>query len=439
MPGALPVINGLAVNYTLQTALALGCTVDELSKFDRKNYSYADLPKGYQISQFDMPIGRDGMLMFETEDGERSCGIIRVHLEEDTGKTIHTSVDGRGVSLVDLNRSGVPLMEIVSKPDLRSPSDARAYFEALRQTLMYLNVCDGNLQEGSMRADVNVSVHRQGESLGTKVEVKNLNSFRAVQRALEYEIERQTSLLETGQSVVQETRGWSDDRQVTLGQRTKEYAHDYRYFPEPDLPYLRFTPGQIEDVRAAMPEMPLARASRFSTDYGLSVATSRVLTADRSIADFFEQVVAAAPFVTPAEVAKWVTGEVLRLMKDTGGEAGGIPVGAANLASLLDMVRGGQVSNTAAKTVLEEMVISGDSAVDVVARLGLERVGDAASIDWLVRDVLAANPSKVGQYLEGKLQVAQSLFGDVMKASKGKADPRLVRDLLEQRLRDAGG
>jgi aspartyl-tRNA(Asn)/glutamyl-tRNA(Gln) amidotransferase subunit B len=438
MPGALPVVNARAVEYTVRAALALDCQVDEWSKFDRKNYSYADLPKGYQISQYDMPIGRDGTLEFRSGDETRRCGIVRVHLEEDTGKTTHTTVDGREVSLVDYNRSGVALMEIVGQPELYSAEDAREYFAALRQLLMFIHVCDGNLQEGSMRADVNVSVHRPGEPLGTKVEIKNLNSFRAVQRSLEYEIQRQTDLLSRGEPVIHETRGWSEERQMTLGQRTKELAHDYRYFPEPDLPYLKFSPGQLEDIRAHLPELPAAKRERFQTAYGLPPALSDLLTSEEHIASYFEDTVLRDPSISPDTVAKWITGEVLRLLKDANAGSNTIPVSAPNLAELLGMVQTGAVSNTAAKAVLEDMFSSGEEPDSVVARLGLERIGDASVTEGLVEQVLRENPSKVEQFRAGKLQVQQSLFGDVMKLSKGKADPSQVRDILSRKLDEIG-
>lgn len=434
MPGALPVINARAVEFTLRVALALGCRIDPSSKFDRKNYPYPDLPKGYQISQYDMPIGQDGALEFRSGNKTRRCGIIRVHLEEDTGKTTHTSVDGREVSLVDYNRSGVPLLEIVSRPELHSAEDAREYFAALRQLLMYIHVCDGNLQEGSMRADVNVSIHRPGEPLGTKVEIKNLNSFRAVQRALEFEVYRQSELLAQGEQVVHETRGWSEERQVTLGQRSKEMAHDYRYFPEPDLPYLTFAPEQLAAVHAALPELPAARRERFQAQYGLSPATASVLTAEQPIAEYLEDTLRAGTGLAPAGVANWISGEVLRLLKDTNTPPDAIPVSADDLAALLRMVHGRDVSNTAAKAVLEDMFGSGEPPRAVVSRLGLERIGDAGLTEELVDRALAENPSKVEQYRAGKLQVMQSLFGDVMKLSRGKADPVQVRDALQRRL-----
>lgn len=431
-------VNARAVEFALRAALSLGCRIDETSKFDRKNYPYPDLPKGYQISQYDMPIGQNGTLEFRSGGETRRCGIVRVHLEEDTGKTTHTSLEGRDVSLVDYNRSGVPLLEIVSQPELQSPEDAREYFAALRQLLMFIGVTNGNLQQGSMRADVNVSVRRSGDQLGTKVEIKNLNSFRAVQRSLEYEIERQAALLARGETVVHETRGWSEERQVTLGQRTKEMAHDYRYFPEPDLPYLVFSRRQLDSIRAVLPELPAAMRVRFHDTFGLSWAQTEVLTAEYPIAAFFEATVRASRDLLPETVANWVVGEVLRLVKDSTLGNDAIPVLPSSLAELLTMVASGVVSHTAAKTVLEDMFQTRDEPSLVVARLGLERIGDRSTTESLVDQVLAENPSKVEQYRSGKVQVLQSIFGDVMKLSKGKADPTQVRDILGQKLDGVG-
>jgi aspartyl-tRNA(Asn)/glutamyl-tRNA(Gln) amidotransferase subunit B len=299
---------------------------------------------------------------------------------------------------------------------------------------MFIGVCDGNLQEGSMRADVNVSVRRPGEPLGTKVEIKNLNSFRAVQRSLEYEIARQSELLGRGESVVHETRGWSEERQVTLGQRTKEQAHDYRYFPEPDLPYLKFTEPQLESIRAGLPELPAAKRLRFQHEYGLPWALVDVLIGEYQIAAYFEDTVRADPAISPTMTANWIAGEVLRLLKETNADLDSIPVSASNLAGLLGMVERGAVSNTAAKTVLEDMFGSGEEPGAVVARLGLERIGDSSVTEALVDRALQESPSKVEQYRAGKVQVMQSIFGDVMKLSRGKADPAQVRDILRRKL-----
>ncbi|HEX6507090.1 MAG TPA: Asp-tRNA(Asn)/Glu-tRNA(Gln) amidotransferase subunit GatB, partial [Chloroflexota bacterium] len=408
MPGALPVINSKAVEFTVMTARALHCRVDPTSKFDRKNYQYPDLPKGYQISQYDLPIGQDGWLDFAAGDATRRCGIVRVHLEEDTGKTSHTTVDGRDVSLVDYNRSGLPLMEIVSRPDLRSPEEAAEYFAALRQLLMYLGVSDGNLQEGSMRADVNVSVRRAGGELGTKVEIKNLNSFRAVQRALRFEIERQSRIIEASGQVEHETRGWSEERQITVSQRSKEYAQDYRYFPEPDLPALTFSEERVETIETSMPELPAERRDRLATEYGLSRDIATVITAERLRADFFERAARSASSVSATTVAHWLTGPIMGLLNESNLRVEDSLLQPEALGQLLTMVESGSVSGTAARTsVLPEMVRTGDPPDVIVTRLGLERIGDKAAIDALVDQVLAANDGMVAQYRAGKTQVLQ--------------------------------
>lgn len=434
MPGALPVINRRAVEYTIMTALALNCEVPELSKFDRKNYSYPDLPKGYQISQYDMPIGRHGFLEYRLAGRALRCGITRVHLEEDTGKLLHTVVDGRDVSLVDYNRSGVPLMEIVSEPDLESAEAAREYFAALRQALMYLEVNDGNLQEGSMRADLNVSLRGSDGLPGTKVEIKNLNSFRAVQRALEFEIERQREVLQSGGTLVQETRGWVEDQGVTVSQRTKEYAHDYRYFPEPDLPPLIVSRSRLEEVRAALPELPEARSARLERDYALSSYTAGVLTAEKAMADFFEAAVNAAPSVPPARLANWVTGDVSRLLNESGVPIEALRLSPASLGTLVTMVEGGAISGASGKQVLDEIFRTGEEPDAIVRRDNLAQIVDPAALEGLVDRVLAENSKLVDTYRAGKTNVFQALMGQAMKASNGKANPQAVREILERKL-----
>lgn len=434
MPGALPVINRRAVEFTVMTALALGCRVEEHSKFDRKNYMYPDLPKGYQITQYDRPIGEAGSLEYEIDGEVLRCGIVRVHLEEDTGKTTHTDAGGRDVSLVDYNRSGVPLMEIVTEPDLRTPEAARELFATLRRVLMYLGVNDGNLQEGSMRADVNVSLQAPDGTYGTKIEIKNLNSFRSVQRALEYEINRQRSVLESGGTLVQETRGWSEAQQATLSQRSKEYAHDYRYFPEPDLPQLHITARIVEAIGASLPELPAARSRRFISDLKLSPALSHVLTGEKPMADFFEEAMAAAGPDAASMVANWVTGDVSRLLNESGESLAQSRLDPAALAKLVTMVRSNLISGAAAKQVLEEMYRSGEAPESVVERLNLAQIVDLAALDRLVDEVLAENPELTATYRSGKTNAFQAMMGKVMKASKGKASPPAVRDLLGKKL-----
>lgn len=434
MPGSLPVINRKAVEYTILSALALNCEVRAHSKFDRKNYPYPDIPKGFQISQYDMPIGEHGWLEYRVGNEVLRCGIRRVHLEEDTGKTSHVNVDGREVSLVDYNRSGVPLMEIVTEPELHSPEAAREFFAALRQILMYLGVCDGKLQEGSMRADVNVSLRMPDGSPGTKVEIKNLNSFRAVQRALEYEIERQRDVLGSGGSLAQETRGWSEEREVTVSQRTKEYAHDYRYFPEPDLPPLELKPERVAPLREAQPELPLVRELRFEDEYGLTVDTARVLTDEKPLADFFEAVVRAAPEVPARVAANWVTGDVLRLLNDSGSTLDTARVSPLALARLLTMAQAQTIAGPAAKQVLEEMFESGDDPDAIVRRRDLLQIVDPGELEPLVRQVLEENPAVVDNFRRGKTQALQALVGKVIAASNRRAHPQRSREILERLL-----
>jgi aspartyl-tRNA(Asn)/glutamyl-tRNA(Gln) amidotransferase subunit B len=434
MPGSLPVINRRAVESTILTAVALRCSVAEHSKFDRKNYSYPDLPKGYQISQYDLPLGTGGSLEFEVGGRQESCGIVRVHLEEDTGKSIHADVDGRSVSLVDYNRSGVPLMEIVGAPELRTPEAAREYFAALRRLLMYLGVCDGNLQEGSMRADVNVSVRRPGAEHGTKIEIKNLNSFRAVQRSLEFEIDRQSRVLESGGTLEQETRGWAERDEVTLPQRTKEYAHDYRYFPEPDLPPLMTPAFRVREIAAALPELPLARRGRFVEEYGLADKVASVITDEKELADFYEEAVRESGGTAPGKVANWVTGELLRLLRETGAAVSETRILPRGLARLIDLVESSSISTTAGKQVFDEMARSGETPEDVVQRLNLEQIGDEAELETLIEEVLRASQPMVDQYRSGKINVIQALVGRVMGSSKGRANPSKVQEILRRKL-----
>jgi len=438
MPGSLPVINSKAVDYTIRTALALHCDVRQHSKFDRKNYPYPDIPKGFQISQYDKPIGEHGWLAYRLGEEILRCGIRRVHLEEDTGKTAHVTVGGREVSLVDYNRSGVPLMEIVTEPELQSPEAARQFFEALRQILMYLGVCDGKLQEGSMRADVNVSLRLPDGALGTKVEIKNLNSFRAVQRALEFEVDRQREVLLSGGALVQETRGWVEDREVTVSQRTKEYAHDYRYFPEPDLPPMVLAAERVRRLREAQPELPLAREQRLTEKYELPPDTARVLTDDRALADFYESALRSTPEVDPRVAANWVTGDLLRLINDSGMPIEAAPISPPALGRLLAMVQIETVGGPAAKQVLAEMYETGDEPEAIVERRNLQQIVDPPVLESLVRVVLAENPQLVDTYRRGKTNALMALVGKVMHASNRKAHPQRTQEILERSLNEPG-
>lgn len=428
MPGALPSVNRSAVLFGVMTSLALGCQVAETSKFDRKNYSYPDLPKGYQISQYDLPLGVDGIVQYEVEGVIHTCRITRVHLEEDTGKLLHEG-EANGLTFVDYNRSGVPLMEIVSEPDIPSAEAAREYFSGVRSILMYLGVNDGNLQQGSMRADLNVSLRRPGHGLpATKVEIKNLNSFRAVERAIAFEIERQRGLLERGLAVPQETRGWSETQEMTLAQRSKEQAHDYRYFPEPDLPPLRVTEEMVSQARAIMPELPLKRRDRLVEQYQLPVSMATVIVDNRALADYFEAVSAASVVVSSTDVGNWVTNDLLRLVKESGAQFDPERVPATTLARLLTLIAHSKLSGKAAKQVLETVFLDGDDVDEIIDRRNLRMVTDRTCIrDW-VKSILDRNPEQVESYRKGKIAVKQALVGQVMGLSRGKADPLLVQE-----------
>jgi len=445
MPGVLPVINRKAVEYTIMTALALHCQIPQYSKFDRKNYFYADLVKGYQISQYDLPFSRDGWLEIEASprgsargvDGERRrIGIRRVHLEEDTAKLVHVHRDGEGYSLVDFNRSGVPLMEIVSEPDIRSPEEARLYLLKLHTILRYLGVSTGDMEKGAMRCEANVSLRPVGAGeYGTRVEIKNLNSFRSVKLALEYEIERQRRILEEGGTVEQETMGWDEARNITVLQRSKEYAHDYRYFPEPDLPPLILSREWVEEIRARLPELPDAKLERFVREYGLSRYDAEVLVAERAVADYFEECAkAGAGRVEPKAIANWVTGELFRLMKVQEVEIGQVEITPDKLAALIGLVQDGTISTTAAKDVFAEMFETGRAPDEIVRERGLAQISDEVELSRIVDEVIAANPEPVADYRAGKEQALRFLVGQVMRATRGKANPKAVNELLLEKL-----
>jgi aspartyl-tRNA(Asn)/glutamyl-tRNA(Gln) amidotransferase subunit B len=435
LPGALPVMNRVAVEFTVRTALALDCEIPEFTKFDRKNYFYPDLPKGYQISQFDMPMSHDGHLTVIVDDEEVRCGITRVHLEEDTGTLQHAGdiLQQARSSLVDLNRCGVPLMEIVGEPDLRSPEQAREYLVRLRQILVYIGVNDGNLEQGSFRCDANISLRPRGDSgLGVKVEVKNMNSFRAVQRALEFEIVRQGRLLDQGQTIAQETRGWVEARGATIGQRSKEYAHDYRYFPEPDLPPLQLGAEFVERVRAGLPELPQQLVERLRREHRLSAYDAALLTAERDDARSFEALVTAG--VSAKAAANWLMGEVARLSRETRTPLGRSGLGVQGLAALIGLVEKGSINGSTAKQLLEELYLSGGDPEAEVKERGLSQVSDTQEIGRIVDSVIAANAGAAADFRGGREQALQSLVGQVMKATRGRADARLVNRLLRERL-----
>jgi aspartyl-tRNA(Asn)/glutamyl-tRNA(Gln) amidotransferase subunit B len=438
MPGVLPMINQQAIEFGLRVAVALECDIPPVSIFARKNYFYPDLPKGYQISQYEEPLARNGRLAFLTEHGECVIRIRRVHLEEDAGKLTHVNQDDRNYSLVDLNRAGIALLEIVTEPDLHSAEEVRACATALRSLLRYLGVNSGDMQKGVMRIEPNISIHLyQDEKLGTRSEIKNLNSFRALERSVAFEIQRQTDLLEGGQQVVQETRGWDENLGETVPQRVKEEADDYRYFPEPDLPPLVIDEAWIERVRASLPELPAPRFHRFMTQYELSAYDAGVLTSERAIADYYEQVVAAIPQAPPKTVANWVSGDLFALLNQAEARIDEVLIPPQELAALIGMVLTGKINQNTARAVLGEMFQNGGKAEEIVAQRGLSQVSDAAAISEIVRRILEQNPEAVASYLGGKETVARWLFGQVMRAAKGRANPGVVQAELEHQLGEA--
>lgn len=431
MPGVLPVINAKAVEYTVMTALALNCSIPEYSKFDRKNYSYPDLMKGYQISQYDAPVGKEGWLNVDSNGTTRRINITRVHLEEDVAKLWH-----RGdYSLIDVNRSGVPLMETVSEPEISSPEEARSYLVGLRNILRYLGVSTGNMEEGSFRCDANISIRPLGsKDFLPKVEVKNLNSFKAVYQAMEYESRRQRKVLQEGGQLVQETRGWVEEKGITVTQRSKEYADDYRYFPEPDLPPLVFDREWIEQIRAKLPELPEARRERFMAQYGLPLYDARLLTNSKALADYFENSVELTDHSKAKMVSNWLLGDFSRLLNAGGIEIENAAISPELLAEMLSLIDKGTVSGPAAKAVFEEMFHTGKRAGEIVAEKKLSQISDSTEVRELVKQVVAGNPKAVSDYKAGKQQALTFITGQVMKATRGRANPALVKDILIQEL-----
>ncbi len=439
MPGVLPVINEQAIEYITMTGLALNCEISEFSKFDRKNYPYPDLMKGYQISQYDLPVCHDGWLEIEVDGERRRVGMERVHMEEDTARLLHRTdaVTGEGYSLVDVNRSGTPLMEIVSKPDMRTPAEAREYLVRLRQILRYIGVSDANMEEGNFRCDANISLRPVGsERLGTKVEIKNMNSFRAVHDAIAFEEVRQARMLDAGERIIQETRGWVDERGETVSQRTKEEANDYRYFPEPDLPPLKLSRAYVEAVRAKLPELPAAKKERF-LDLGLSEHEATALTEDRERAAYFEEVMAALgldPERSAKVAANWVLGEVARWLNAEQKEIAAFPLGAEQLAGLARLVEAGQVTPNVGKDVFEKMIANGLEAAAIVEAEGLAQISGEAELVEAVRRAIAANQKAVDDYRAGKDASIKFLVGQVMRETRGRANAQVVQGLLEREL-----
>jgi len=441
LPGVLPVINRAAVEKTIMAGLALNCSIAAEAVFARKNYHYADLPKGYQISQYELPFCRDGWLEIETEAGTRRIGITRAHLEEDTGKLVHAGAH----SLVDLNRAGIPLLEIVTEPDMRSPAEAYVYLTKLQQILRYLGVSSADMERGAMRCEANVSVRPVGRAeFGTKVEVKNLNSFKSVRQSLEYEVTRQIALLEAGERVVQVTMGWDEVNGRTVVQRTKETSADYRYFPEPDLPPLTVGRAWVDAIAARLPELPDAKAARFVAEMGLDPREVAVLVADRAVAEYFEAVVEAfrnqvsprnlVSELAPKTVANWITGELFRLMNAAGVGIDAVQITPAAIAELLALVDVGTISVNSAKRALDVMFESGRRAPDVVAELGLAQVSDADALAGVVAGVLNRYPAEVASYRDGNEKVLGWLMGQVMRATHGKGNPAIVKESLARAL-----
>src|SRR3990170_1269087 len=435
LPGALPVINRRAVEHVLATGMAIEAATPEATRWDRKNYFYPDLPKGYQISQYDLPLASAGRLAIETSDGAFTVGITRAHLEEDTAKLVHaTDADGRKVSLVDFNRSGAPLMEIVTDPDIRTAEQARRYAEELQLLLRTIGASDADMERGQMRVEANVSLRERGtEAFGTRVEVKNMNSFRSVERAIEYEIDRQAAALAAEEHLVQETRGWSDDRGETYRMRSKETSDDYRYFPEPDLPPLHVDRSWLEALRTGLPELPAARRTRYRASLGLGAYDAGVLTSDPDATALFEATMAADPSLPAKSVANWVTGEYLR-RRNTAGTDAPIRVEPTELAAIVRAVEDGAISRANAKEVFEAHVETGDAAAAIIASRGFRQISDTGVVGAAVDEVLAANPAAVADYRAGKIQAVGFLVGQVMKSTRGQANAAVVQAAVRERL-----
>ena len=426
MPGVLPVLNGKALEYAVKAALAVNCEIHGRSRFARKNYFYPDLPKGYQISQYEEPFSTDGWLDIGANGAAKKIRITRIHMEEDAGKLVHENAGGS--SYVDLNRAGVPLIEIVSEPDIASADEAVQYLKKLRSILMYIGVCDGNMEEGSLRCDANVSVRpRGGKTLGTKVEIKNVNSFKFIQKAIEYEIRRQVSVIEGGGNIVQETRLFDADKGVTFSMRTKEEAHDYRYFPDPDLLPVVIEKEKIEELRASLPELPDQRLMRFTEEYKLPEYDASVLTASKEIADYFEECLGA--YNNPKAVSNWIMTEVMREMKDEE-EPGEMPVSPGSLAGLLLLIDDGTISGKIAKDVFQEMVSTGRTAKEIVGEKGIKQISDRGELESIVAEILKNHPGEISRYKAGDEKLIGFFVGKVMKATQGKANPKVVNEIL---------
>ncbi|MBD1870187.1 Asp-tRNA(Asn)/Glu-tRNA(Gln) amidotransferase subunit GatB [Cyanobacteria bacterium FACHB-471] len=441
MPGVLPVLNQRVLEYAVKAGLALNCQIAPYSKFDRKQYFYPDLPKNYQISQYDLPIAEHGWLEVDVEDKDgtlvrKRIGITRLHMEEDAGKLVHGGSDrlsGSTHSLVDYNRTGVPLVEIVSEPDMRSGQEAAEYAQELRRILRYLGVSDGNMQEGSLRCDVNISVRPVGqEEFGTKVEIKNMNSFNAIERAINYEIERQIEAIESGERILQETRLWEEGSQRTISMRIKEGSSDYRYFPEPDLGPIEVTAEQLEEWRSQLPELPAKKRERYQSELGLSAYDARVLTDDRAIAEYFEAATAAK--ANPKLAANWIMGDISAYLNEKRLSITEIPLQPETLAELVELIESNTISNKIGKDILPELLVNGGSAKKLVESKGLTQISDTGALEAAIDAVIAANPDELAKYRGGKTKLLGFFVGQVMKQTGGRADPKLTNQLLTQKL-----
>jgi len=431
MPGVLPVLNKKVVEFAMKMSLATNCEINKSCSFARKNYFYPDLPKGYQISQFAYPLSEHGYVFLDVDGAQKKIGLTRIHMEEDAGKLMHD--EHNPVSYVDLNRAGVPLIEIVSEPDMRSPAEAADYLKRLHEILVYLEICDGNMEEGSFRCDANVSIRPMGQKeFGTRAELKNMNSFRNVQRALEYEIKRQQYLIESGGKVVQETRLWDDAQGASISMRSKEEAHDYRYFPDPDLVPILVDDAWVEKIRKELPELPLAKRERFLKDYHIPEYDAGVLTADKALAQYYEDVVKLCD--KPKQASNWVMGDVLRFLNEDKLDIRQCPITAKDLADMIKLIEAGTISGKMAKDIIPDMYKTGKSPQKIIEEKGLVQITDEGELAKTITAIILANPNQLKDYRGGKEKLFGFFVGQVMKATQGKANPQLVNDMLKKML-----
>jgi aspartyl-tRNA(Asn)/glutamyl-tRNA(Gln) amidotransferase subunit B len=431
MPGVLPVTNAKAIKYVIRTGLAMNCEISIHSRFARKNYFYPDLPKGYQISQFELPLCGEGYVDISVDGEEKRIGLTRIHLEEDAGKNVHEGAGNE--SFVDLNRAGVPLMEIVSEPDIRTPQEAVEFVKKLRSIVRYIGVCDGNMEQGSLRCDANVSIRPSGQDeLGVKTEIKNMNSFRFIEKALEYEIKRQIKAVKEGEKIIQETRLWNTEKGITESMRSKEEAHDYRYFPDPDLMPMEFEQSWIDEIKQSVGELPDAKREKYISELNMSAQDADLLTAEKSVAEWFEQTVELGG--DPKSAGNWIKGDLARLLNEENRQIDECPVTPKHLVDMLALIDKGTISGKIAKTVFEEMYKTGNDAETIVKEKGLVQVSDQSEIEKIVDDILAASPGEVERFKGGEAKLMGFFVGQVMKQTKGKANPKIVNELLRNKL-----